>query len=71
MVTVVKQILSERARPECRLLFSSARSLSHIVPHQYTRLHINLTEDQPNEVRATSYTIAFGLSGKFILHIIY
>lgn len=49
MVTVVKQILSERARPEYRLLVSLARSLSLNVPHQCTRLHINPTEGQPKK----------------------
>lgn len=71
-MTIVKQIPCERARPECRLLFSLARPLSPNVLHHCTRLHINLTADQPKKRNTDmSYTITSGLNGKSILYIMH
>ena len=53
-MTVVKQILSEDLNPV-------ARTLTHSVLHQYTQLHINLTEDQLRKVPAVNYTFTFVL----------
>lgn len=71
MVTVVKQMLSTRARPEWHLFFLFSRSLSHSVLHQYTQLHINLTLEQPLKVPAVSYTFTFELNAQSILRIMH
>lgn len=69
MVTVVKQIFRGRARAECKLLVSSARSLSHNVPQQYTRLHIYLTEEQPK--KGMSYKLNDHLWTKWQIYFTY